>query len=191
MDTHFSCDVDRARDRGTAGARDQGYDRPCATVRESGAYVEWSSSERLQISLFSVGSRRCVGRIFRSAPVGQATHRLGLPADPNTHWFFAAVPRSSLFIGRCLRSGSRGFERTRRLAFREPPNRTYKRSFSLSRVLLLRAAPVAQFSRTQFFLRRGGRAVECAGLENRKTERSREFESHPLRHDENVANLYD
>src|SRR5205814_2554871 len=33
-----------------------------------------------------------------------------------------------------------------------------------------------------FFPWRGGRAVECAGLENRKTERSREFESHPLRH---------
>jgi putative endonuclease len=30
-------------------------------------------------------------------------------------------------------------------------------------------------------LRRGGRAVDCAGLENRKAERSREFESHPLR----------
>src|ERR1044071_8255994 len=29
---------------------------------------------------------------------------------------------------------------------------------------------------------RGGRAVECAGLENRKAERPREFESHPLRH---------
>src|SRR5262249_14589979 len=29
--------------------------------------------------------------------------------------------------------------------------------------------------------RRGGRAVDCAGLENRKAERSREFESHPLR----------
>src|SRR3954452_19350051 len=30
-------------------------------------------------------------------------------------------------------------------------------------------------------LRRGGRAVDCAGLENRKAERAREFESHPLR----------
>src|SRR5438105_12515463 len=30
--------------------------------------------------------------------------------------------------------------------------------------------------------RRGGRAVDCAGLENRKAERPREFESHPLRH---------
>jgi hypothetical protein len=29
--------------------------------------------------------------------------------------------------------------------------------------------------------RRGGRAVDCAGLENRKAERPREFESHPLR----------
>ena len=29
--------------------------------------------------------------------------------------------------------------------------------------------------------RRGGRAVNCAGLENRKAERPREFESHPLR----------
>src|SRR5438128_63893 len=28
---------------------------------------------------------------------------------------------------------------------------------------------------------RGGRAVDCAGLENRKAERPREFESHPLR----------
>jgi hypothetical protein len=33
---------------------------------------------------------------------------------------------------------------------------------------------------TEFF-GRGGRAVECAGLENRKAERPREFESHPLR----------
>src|SRR5213080_1883344 len=31
------------------------------------------------------------------------------------------------------------------------------------------------------FSRRGGRAVDCAGLENRKAERPREFESHPLR----------
>src|SRR5262249_30340135 len=30
-------------------------------------------------------------------------------------------------------------------------------------------------------LRRGGRAVDRAGLENRKAERPREFESHPLR----------
>jgi hypothetical protein len=29
--------------------------------------------------------------------------------------------------------------------------------------------------------RRGGRAVDRAGLENRKAERPREFESHPLR----------
>ena len=29
---------------------------------------------------------------------------------------------------------------------------------------------------------RGGRAVDRAGLENRKAERPREFESHPLRH---------
>jgi hypothetical protein len=28
---------------------------------------------------------------------------------------------------------------------------------------------------------RGGRAVDCAGLENRKAARPREFESHPLR----------
>ena len=34
---------------------------------------------------------------------------------------------------------------------------------------------------TEIFFRRGGRAVECAGLENRKAERPREFESHPLR----------
>src|SRR6266446_3062289 len=30
--------------------------------------------------------------------------------------------------------------------------------------------------------RRGGRAVDCTGLENRQAERPREFESHPLRH---------
>lgn len=30
--------------------------------------------------------------------------------------------------------------------------------------------------------RRGGRAVDRTGLENRRAERSREFESHPLRH---------
>src|ERR1044072_1944211 len=34
---------------------------------------------------------------------------------------------------------------------------------------------------TERTLRRGGRAVDRAGLENRKAERSREFESHPLR----------
>ena len=31
------------------------------------------------------------------------------------------------------------------------------------------------------FARRGGRAVDCTGLENRQAERPREFESHPLR----------
>src|SRR5437879_7531723 len=45
---------------------------------------------------------------------------------------------------------------------------------------LIKSSAMAHFSRPKFF-RRGGRAVECAGLENRKTERSREFESHPLR----------
>ena len=35
---------------------------------------------------------------------------------------------------------------------------------------------------TDHVSRRGGRAVDCAGLENRKAERPREFESHPLRH---------
>ena len=30
--------------------------------------------------------------------------------------------------------------------------------------------------------RRGGRVVDCAGLENRRAARSRGFESHPLRH---------
>jgi hypothetical protein len=29
--------------------------------------------------------------------------------------------------------------------------------------------------------RRGGRVVECNGLENRRAERHRGFESHPLR----------
>ena len=33
----------------------------------------------------------------------------------------------------------------------------------------------------RLFFGRGGRAVDCAGLENRKAERPREFESHPLR----------
>ena len=45
---------------------------------------------------------------------------------------------------------------------------------------LIKSSAMAHFSRPKFS-RRGGRAVECAGLENRKTERSREFESHPLR----------
>ncbi len=36
-------------------------------------------------------------------------------------------------------------------------------------------------SRNAGLVWRGGRAVDCAGLENRKAERSREFESHPLR----------
>jgi hypothetical protein len=35
--------------------------------------------------------------------------------------------------------------------------------------------------RSVFFSWRGGRAVDRAGLENRKAERPREFESHPLR----------
>src|SRR5260370_13244296 len=39
---------------------------------------------------------------------------------------------------------------------------------------------MAQSWRPNFFWR-GGRAVDCAGLENRKAERPREFESHPLR----------
>ena len=34
---------------------------------------------------------------------------------------------------------------------------------------------------TDQFFWRGGRAVDRAGLENRKAERPREFESHPLR----------
>jgi hypothetical protein len=45
---------------------------------------------------------------------------------------------------------------------------------------LLNSRAMAQFSR-QNFSWRGGRAVDCAGLENRKAERPREFESHPLR----------
>ena len=36
-------------------------------------------------------------------------------------------------------------------------------------------------SRNARLVWRGGRAVDRAGLENRKAERSREFESHPLR----------
>src|SRR6266568_8572793 len=36
---------------------------------------------------------------------------------------------------------------------------------------------------------RGGRAVDCAGLENRKAERPREFESHPLRHTFSIFDL--
>src|SRR5207244_8096127 len=44
---------------------------------------------------------------------------------------------------------------------------------------LLELEPMAELSR--HFPRRGGRAVDRAGLENRKAERPREFESHPLR----------
>ena len=36
-------------------------------------------------------------------------------------------------------------------------------------------------SRNAHLVWRGGRAVDRAGLENRKAERPREFESHPLR----------
>ena len=32
------------------------------------------------------------------------------------------------------------------------------------------------------FARRGDRAAECTGLENRRSESYRGFESHPLRH---------
>jgi hypothetical protein len=38
--------------------------------------------------------------------------------------------------------------------------------------------------------RRGGRAVDRAGLENRKAERPREFESHPLRLLRKTCNLH-
>src|SRR5437588_12163615 len=55
---------------------------------------------------------------------------------------------------------------------------------------LIKSSAMAHFSRPKFF-RRGGRAVECAGLENRKAERPREFESHPLRHEKNIANVQD
>ena len=42
-------------------------------------------------------------------------------------------------------------------------------------------------SRNARLVWRGGRAVDCAGLENRKAERSREFESHPLRSASHLA----
>ena len=45
---------------------------------------------------------------------------------------------------------------------------------------LIKSSAMAHFSRPKFS-RRGGRAVDRAGLENRKAERPREFESHPLR----------
>jgi hypothetical protein len=38
---------------------------------------------------------------------------------------------------------------------------------------------------------RGGRAVDRAGLENRKAERPREFESHPLRHVDVRCSMFD
>jgi hypothetical protein len=46
------------------------------------------------------------------------------------------------------------------------------------------------FATADVRLWRGGRAVDRAGLENRKAERSREFESHPLRflHSFNLSN---
>ena len=44
-----------------------------------------------------------------------------------------------------------------------------------------RAADRAAGINAAGYSRRGGRAVDCAGLENRKAERPREFESHPLR----------
>ena len=43
-------------------------------------------------------------------------------------------------------------------------------------------APITDQQSLVTSFRRGGRAVDCAGLENRKAERPREFESHPLRH---------
>ena len=110
-------DAHRARDRGPGRPSDQGHDWPGAPVGESRAYVERSASERFEIPLLSVGSCRCVCGILRGAIVGQAPHRLGLPADPNTHWLFAVVPRSSLFVGRRLRSVSWNRRRSSRLAF--------------------------------------------------------------------------
>ena len=41
--------------------------------------------------------------------------------------------------------------------------------------------------RSPIDFRRGGRAVDCTGLENRQAERPREFESHPLRHIDSQA----
>src|SRR6266480_1772409 len=46
---------------------------------------------------------------------------------------------------------------------------------------LRRSESAATVCRSPKFFRRGGRAVDRAGLENRKAERPREFESHPLR----------
>src|SRR5437773_10053381 len=46
---------------------------------------------------------------------------------------------------------------------------------------LARGGPDGKITGAHFCRRRGGRAVNCAGLENRKAERPREFESHPLR----------
>ena len=44
--------------------------------------------------------------------------------------------------------------------------------------------PLASVARERYFAatRRGGRAVYCTGLENRRGESLRGFESHPLRH---------
>src|SRR5215475_11052752 len=42
-------------------------------------------------------------------------------------------------------------------------------------------APITDHRSPIISVRRGGRAVDRAGLENRKAERPREFESHPLR----------
>src|SRR5262245_59819508 len=47
--------------------------------------------------------------------------------------------------------------------------------------LLPRSLTARRRQRRRLQPRRGGRAVDRAGLENRKAERSREFESHPLR----------
>ena len=58
-------------------------------------------------------------------------------------------------------------------SFFAPPFRPKKRRFS---------SPKDPLNSSPAFLWRGGRAVYCTGLENRRAARSRGFESRPLRH---------
>jgi hypothetical protein len=75
-----------------------------------------------------------------------------------------------------------GVSRITGLNFLFPDTRDVHMNISRCRAILSVTAILAtDYSSPITSFRRGGRAVDRAGLENRKAERSREFESHPLR----------
>src|SRR3989442_1255593 len=65
--------------------------------------------------------------------------------------------------------------------FGESPLAEWKKKAELQKARVLAQGCTSGTVLPTVILRRGGRAVDRAGLENRKAERPREFESHPLR----------